>query len=347
MTLTRVRATVRASVLIGCLALALVSLVEPRPAHAQSDQWDALYDRIIRLEHEVKEMRAGGGGAIPLSPAAVAGGGGAVEDQLRQVLGMLDEIRRTQRTLELRLEQLEGTSGATGSIYQPQQSTAGQNSEGSLDFSQYQSRELAEMSAEQDVQVYRAYEPQSAQPPQVLGTLSVDQQGQIPGQIPSAGGDGSGSLLPETVERAALDGAALPPAGGSTGPAAGGSAEKLYQGGYESLLGRRFGDAEGSFKMFVDRHRDHPLASDAQYWLGETYYVQGDYKQAAQSFLKGYRDYPQGRKAPDTLFKLGLSLQQLDQTDQACSTFAEVAKNYPTAANVRNEALKEMQRAGC
>jgi tol-pal system protein YbgF len=99
--------------------------------------------------------------------------------------------------------------------------------------------------------------------------------------------------------------------------------------------------------MFVDRHRDHPLASDAQYWLGETYYVQGDYKQAAQSFLKGYRDYPDGRKAPDTLFKLALSLQQLEQTSQACSTFAEVAKKYPTAANVRNEALKEMQRAGC
>jgi tol-pal system protein YbgF len=99
--------------------------------------------------------------------------------------------------------------------------------------------------------------------------------------------------------------------------------------------------------MFVDRHRDHPLASDAHFWLGETYYVQGDYKQAAQSFLKGYRDYPDGRKAPDTLFKLALSLQQLEQTSQACSTFAEVAKKYPTAANVRNEALKEMQRAGC
>ncbi len=25
---------------------------------AQSDQWNALYDRIIRLEHEVKSLRA-------------------------------------------------------------------------------------------------------------------------------------------------------------------------------------------------------------------------------------------------------------------------------------------------
>jgi tol-pal system protein YbgF len=336
------RTRVRALVLSGCLVSALTLAAGPRQAHAQSDQWDALYDRIIRLEHEIKDMRSGGGGAIPLNPAATSGGG-AVEDQLRQVLVMLDEIRRTQRALEMRLEQLEGRApDTTGSIFQPQQQAY--ETETGFDFSQYQTRELADLSAEQDVtvQVYRDYEPQASSQPQVLGTLTGTQLYQQ-GEIPAAGGDGSGSLLPETVERAALDGSALPEAGSSSG----GSAEKLYQGGYESLLGRRFGDAEGSFKMFVDRHRDHPLASDAQYWLGETYYVQGDYKQAAQSFLKGYRDYPDGRKAPDTLFKLALSLQQLEQTSQACSTFAEVAKKYPTAANVRNEALKEMQRAGC
>jgi tol-pal system protein YbgF len=342
------RTRVRAVVLFGCLALALATLGGQRPASAQSDQWDALFDRIIRLEHEVKDMK-GGGGAVPLNPSAIGGGGGAVEDQLRQVLAMLDEIRQTQRNLEMRLQQLEGASGTTGSIFEQQpQATYEPSQTNSFDFSQYESRELAELSAEQDVSVYRDYEPQAQ--PQVLGTLSGSQLYEQ-NQWPSAGGDVSSSLLPETVERAALDGNPLPPpsdgSAGATGLATGGSAEKLYQRGYESLLGRRFGDAEGSFKMFVDRHRDHQLASDAHFWLGETYYVQGDYRQAAQSFLKGYKDYPDGRKAPDTLFKLALSLQQLEQTSQACSTFAEVAKKYPTAANVRNEALKEMQRAGC
>jgi tol-pal system protein YbgF len=348
------RTRVGAIVLFGCLAMALATMAGPRQAYAQSDQWDALYDRIIRLEHEVKDMKSGGG----TMPAAIggAGGGAAVEDQLRQVLGMLDEIRRAQRTLELRLEQLEGATGTTGSIVEPQQQAQYQERENSFDFSRYQSRELAQLSAEQDVtvQVYREYELQTAAQPQVLGTLTATQLDQQ-GQQPSAGvpeyrrnaRDAATSLLPETVEQAALDGSALPEAGASRDGSSGGSAEKLYEGGYESLLGRRFGDAEGSFKMFVDRHRDHPLASDAHYWLGETYYVQGDYKQAAQSFLRGYREYPEGRKAPDTLFKLALSLQQLEQTSQACSTFAEVAKKYPTAANVRNEALKEMQRAGC
>lgn len=334
------RTRVRAIILSGCLALALIAVAGPRQAGAQSDQWDALYDRIIRLEHEVKAIGAGGG-AVPLNPAAL--GGGAGEDQLRQVLAMLDEIRQTQRTMEIRLQQLEGAASQSGAVFDRNQQAPAQQGESSFDFTQYQSRELAQLSAEQDVtvEVYRDYERQPVPQPQVLGTVS---QSQLYQQDATAG---AGSLLPETVEQAALDGAAMPDAGASAGTAAAGSAEKLYESGYASLLGRRFGDAEGSFKMFIDRHRDHPLASDAQYWLGETYYVQGDYKQAAQSFLRGYKDYPEGRKAPDTLLKLGLSLQQLDQTAQACGTFAEVAKKYPTAANVRNEALKEMQRAGC
>ena len=30
-----------------------------------------------------------------------------------------------------------------------------------------------------------------------------------------------------------------------------------------------------------------PLASSAQYWIGESYYVRGQYKNAADAFLKG------------------------------------------------------------
>jgi hypothetical protein len=101
------RTRVRAIVLLGCLALIVASLAGPRQASAQSDQWDALFDRMIRLEHEVKAMQSGGG-AVPLNPSAM-GSSGAVEDQLRQVMAMLDQIRQTQRSLEMRLERLEGT----------------------------------------------------------------------------------------------------------------------------------------------------------------------------------------------------------------------------------------------
>ena len=61
--------------------------------------------------------------------------------------------------------------------------------------------------------------------------------------------------------------------------------EALYERSNESLLRRQFGDAEQGFRGFLDKYPDHNLAGSAQYWLGETYYTQGDYRQAAQNFL--------------------------------------------------------------
>ena len=48
--------------------------------------------------------------------------------------------------------------------------------------------------------------------------------------------------------------------------------------------------------------------------------MRGQYKNAADAFLKGYKKYKSGDKAPDTLLKLGMSLAELGQKDAACST---------------------------
>jgi tol-pal system protein YbgF len=162
--------------------------------------------------------------------------------------------------------------------------------------------------------------------------------------VPQAASDGNGEdngdgtgLMPEKVESAALGGAA----------SASGDPEAIYERSYESLLRRQFNDAEVGFRGFLEQHRDHSLAGNAQYWLGETYYVQGDYKQAAQAFLSGYRDFPKSRKAPDSLLKLGLSLNRLGQKEQACAAYMQVGSQFPKAVEVRKRAQSEIKRAGC
>ncbi|MGE0241488.1 MAG: tol-pal system protein YbgF [Parvibaculaceae bacterium] len=169
-----------------------------------------------------------------------------------------------------------------------------------------------------------------------LGNDGNDGGGQV--LVPPAnGGDGgnSNSLVPEKVETVAL------------GNAASGDPEVIYERSYESLLRRQFNDAEVGFRGFLDQHRDHSLAGNAQYWLGETYYVQGDYKQAAQAFLSGYRDFPKSRKAADSLLKLGLSLNRLGQKEQACAAYMQVGSQFPKAAEARKRAQSEIKRAGC
>ncbi len=157
------------------------------------------------------------------------------------------------------------------------------------------------------------------------------------GQVlaPADNGGGSNDLVPEKVETVSL------------GNAASADPEVVYERSYESLLRRQFGDAEVGFRGFLEQHRDHSLAGNAQYWLGETYYVQGDYKQAAQAFLSGYRDFPKSRKAADSLLKLGLSLNRLGQKEQACAAYMQVGSQFPKAAEAKKRAQSEIKRAGC
>jgi tol-pal system protein YbgF len=128
----------------------------------------------------------------------------------------------------------------------------------------------------------------------------------------------------------------------------GGDAETLYQRGYGALLQKDYAGAEGAFSQLVAAHPDNPLAGNAQYWIGETYYARGQYKNAADAFLKGYKKYKSGEKAPDALLKLGMALAQLGQKDAACSTFNELKIKFPAAPEpVRDEAKAERKKAGC
>lgn len=123
--------------------------------------------------------------------------------------------------------------------------------------------------------------------------------------------------------------------------------ESLYERSNESLLRRQFGDAEAGFTNFLQKYPDHSLAGSAQYWLGETFYAQNDFKRAAANFLEGYKKYPKSRRAPDSLLKLGISLRRLGQEEQACAAFGAVSAEYPKAVDARKRAQAEAKRAGC
>jgi len=121
-----------------------------------------------------------------------------------------------------------------------------------------------------------------------------------------------------------------------------------YDKAYGYLLEQDYGAAEVAFGEFVNRHPKDKLAGNAQYWLGESHYVRGNYRAAANAFLKGYKTYRKSSKAPDSLLKLAMSLSRLGQKPSACSTFKELAARFPNApAHVTRRSEAERQRAGC
>ena len=90
------------------------------------------------------------------------------------------------------------------------------------------------------------------------------------------------------------------------------------------------------------------LAGNAQYWLGETYYAQSDYKNAAIAFAEGYQKYPKSSKAPDNLLKLGMSLGQTGRKADACTAFKQLNAQFPNASGaIKDRTARAQQRYGC
>jgi tol-pal system protein YbgF len=170
-------------------------------------------------------------------------------------------------------------------------------------------------------------------------------------------GFGSVTVAPEKeadeIDRLLASPAEPPPrAAASPAPRIQGETElepqQLYEQAYGYLLQKDYRAAEEGFEQFLSRHPKHQLAGNAQYWLGETFYVRGQYRAAAAAFLKGYQTYARSAKAPECLLKLAMSLHRLGQKDAACSSYNELATKYPNPpAHVRSMAQVERQRTGC
>ena len=123
---------------------------------------------------------------------------------------------------------------------------------------------------------------------------------------------------------------------------------KLYQRALQDLQSGNYNGAEADFAQLVQGFPSHKLAGNAQYWLGETFYVRRQFKQAAQAFLVGYTTYAESKKAPDSLLKLGMTLTALGEKKTGCDAFAELGAKFPDAPDaVAKRAQIERKRAGC
>lgn len=132
------------------------------------------------------------------------------------------------------------------------------------------------------------------------------------------------------------------------GQSGGPGARQMYERAYSFMLQQDYGAAEVAFRDFLARHPNDALSGNAQYWLGETYYLRGEFKTAATAFLEGYEKHRQNAKAPNSLLKLAMSLDRMGQRDAACSSFAELSQKYPNApADIQRQASTERRRSGC
>ncbi len=171
-------------------------------------------------------------------------------------------------------------------------------------------------------------EPQAT--PSGFGSVTVTPQG---------GRDPIGQMI--RANPAAIDSTTLPPPIADTN-----SPKELYETAHGYLLQRDYAASEAAFEEFLRRYPNDALTADAQYWMGETLFMQGRYKPAGQAFLKVVQQYRQSSKAPNSLLMLAMTLEQLGQKD--CALFNELETRHPNApGDVKSRARTLKQRVGC
>ncbi|MBN8713121.1 MAG: tol-pal system protein YbgF [Xanthomonadales bacterium] len=147
-------------------------------------------------------------------------------------------------------------------------------------------------------------------------------------------------------------------AANATAPASAGSAAPLsaadndaaqaaYGVAFKSIRDGNYVAAAREFHAFVEQYPNHPLAPNAWYWLGESYYVTTNYPVALEAFKQVVSQFPDSEKAPDALLKVGFTELELKHEADGKAVLTSVIGKYPgsNAAQLAQERLRRLQRA--
>jgi tol-pal system protein YbgF len=157
---------------------------------------------------------------------------------------------------------------------------------------------------------------------------------------PVVGGPGTGGTL--GGQMAGGDQGAPPPQAAPADP------KQAFAAANQLLLSGDYRSAEAAFQDYVDRFGDTKKAPAANYYLGETRFIQDNYAGAAQAYVRAIRGWPETDWAGDATVKLATSLVYMNRMKDACGALGEFDKRYPKASSVvKAHAATARRKAAC
>ena len=124
--------------------------------------------------------------------------------------------------------------------------------------------------------------------------------------------------------------------------------KEAYDLAFQSLKDLKYADAAEQFQSFLGGYPNSDYADNAQYWLGESYYVTRNYDIALEAFQGLLSNYPDSPKVADGLLKIGYTHYELKQWDQARAALVQVQEQYPntTLARLAGSRLRSLKLEG-
>lgn len=192
---------------------------------------------------------------------------------------------------------------------------------------------LSTLAAPGDVDVAGAPAEQSIAVAPAAALPGIDVTDTAPPARPAQPGDDASSAV------------ALPPAQGlgpsvSQGASPGASTDNAasqaaYSAAFGMLKAGQYEDSIAAFNAYLQQYPYSQYADNAQYWLGEAYYVLRQFEPAIEQYQKLVANYPDSQKQSHALLKIAYSYSELGLPEQALQVLGTLKTRFPGSAAAR------------
>ncbi len=110
------------------------------------------------------------------------------------------------------------------------------------------------------------------------------------------------------------------------------SATEIYLRAFSNYTSGRYDKAIAGFRDFLERHPDNEYAANAEFWIGECYYSQQKFTEAATHFVGMAEKYPQSARTPQALLNAARAYLELGHNDQGRQIIDFLRQQYPESA---------------
>jgi len=121
--------------------------------------------------------------------------------------------------------------------------------------------------------------------------------------------------------------------------------QQAYRAAFDLLKAGQFDNAANALLGFLKNYPNGRFADNAQYWLGETYYVSHKFDMALKAFDRLLVDYPDSPKRSHAMLKIGFIHDEAGRKQQAREILTQLIQRYPqsTAAGLAKKRLSRLQ----
>lgn len=123
------------------------------------------------------------------------------------------------------------------------------------------------------------------------------------------------------------------------------TAADIYRLAKHAYDNNSFDVARHGFLTLLKKFPKSDQADNAQFWIGETYYREKDFKRAILEYQKVIENYPKGNKVPAALLKQGFAFYRINDNASAVQIFKELIRRYPKSneARLAHDRLRHMK----